>query len=92
MTVPLLEPREGLPPLIVTSAELADAIARLTDGTGPVAVDAERASGFRYGHRAFLVQVRRNGAGPVLIDPNWPAGCSDTRALASAPWSKKCSG
>ena len=81
MTVPLLEPREGLPPLIVTSAELADAIARLTDGTGPVAVDAERASGFRYGHRAFLVQIRRNGAGTVLIDP---IACPDLSQLDEA--------
>jgi ribonuclease D len=58
-----------MPPLIATSDELADAIDRLSGGTGPVAVDAERASGFRYGHRAFLVQLRRNGAGTVLIDP-----------------------
>ena len=37
--------------------------------TGPAAVDAERASGFRYGQRAFLVQFRREGAGTWLIDP-----------------------
>ncbi|MGN6793205.1 MAG: HRDC domain-containing protein [Streptosporangiaceae bacterium] len=81
MSVPLLEPREGLPPLIVTSAELTDAIARLSGGTGPVAVDAERASGFRYGHRAFLVQLRRSGAGTVLIDP---VACPDLSELDEA--------
>lgn len=81
MSVPLLEPREGLPPLIATSDELADAIDRLSGGTGPVAVDAERASGFRYGHRAFLVQLRRDGAGTVLIDP---VSCPDLSELDEA--------
>ncbi|WP_255417997.1 ribonuclease D [Geodermatophilus sp. TF02-6] len=47
-------------------AAYADALAA---GTGPVAVDAERASGYRYGQRAYLVQLRRAGAGTGLIDP-----------------------
>ncbi len=64
VSVPLLEPREGLPPLVATAADLAQATARLRAGTGPVAVDAERASGFRYGHRAFLVQFRRARPAP----------------------------
>jgi ribonuclease D len=81
VTVPLLEPREGLPPLIVTAAGLAEATERLAAGTGPVAVDAERASGFRYGHRAFLVQLRREGAGTVLIDP---VACPDLSGLDEA--------
>jgi ribonuclease D len=47
-----------------------DAAARLLDrGRGPFAVDAERASGFRYSNRAYLIQIRRAGAGTVLIDP-----------------------
>jgi ribonuclease D len=79
--VPLLEPRDGLPPLIVTADALAAAIARLGAGHGPVAVDAERASGFRYGHRAFLVQLRRRGAGTVLIDP---VACPDLSGLSVA--------
>ncbi len=81
----MLEPRDGLPPLIVTGEALAEAARELADGRGPVAVDAERASGFRYGHRAFLVQLRRCGAGTVLIDP---VACPDLsgvdRALADA--------
>ena len=36
---------------------------------GPVAIDAERASGFRYGSRAYLVQMRRADLGTVLLDP-----------------------
>jgi ribonuclease D len=41
----------------------------IADGTGPVAVDAERASGFRYSQRAYLIQVFRRGAGTFLFDP-----------------------
>jgi ribonuclease D len=69
VAVPLTEPREGVPEPITTEDELAEAIARLAAGTGPLAVDAERASGYRYGQRAYLVQLRRHGAGTVLIDP-----------------------
>jgi ribonuclease D len=79
--VPLLAPRDGMPPLVVT-VEALDAAARsLAAGSGPVAVDAERASGFRYGHRAFLVQFRRRGAGTVLIDP---VACPDLSGIDSA--------
>ena len=46
-----------------------DAARRLADGDGPVAVDVERASGFRYSQRAYLVQVYRRGAGVFLFDP-----------------------
>jgi ribonuclease D len=53
----------------------------LAKGEGPVAVDAERASGFRYGHRAFLVQLRRRGAGSMLIDP---VPCPDLSGLDAA--------
>jgi ribonuclease D len=67
--VPLLEPRDGLPPVVETEAALAEATERLARGWGPVAVDAERASGYRYGQRAYLVQLRRAGSGTVLIDP-----------------------
>jgi len=77
----LLEPRDGLPPLVSSPAALEAAIKALAGGTGPVAVDAERASGFRYGHRAFLVQFRRQGAGTVLIDP---VACPDLSALDAA--------
>ncbi len=78
---PLLEPRDGLPPLIASAEALAAATQALAGGTGPVAVDAERASGFRYGHRAFLVQFRRAGAGTVLIDP---VACSDLSGIDAA--------
>jgi ribonuclease D len=63
------EPRGGVPLVIGTPGGLERAAAALAAGTGPAAVDAERASGFRYGQRAFLVQIRREGAGTWLIDP-----------------------
>ncbi|WP_104165224.1 HRDC domain-containing protein [Arthrobacter sp. SX1312] len=65
----LTEPRDGVPLVIDTQAGLERAAAALAAGTGPAGVDAERASGFRYGQRAFLVQIRREGAGTWLIDP-----------------------
>jgi ribonuclease D len=66
---------------------LAHAAELLAAGTGPVAVDAERASGYRYTHRAYLVQLRREGAGTVLIDP-MPLGDLSVvgRAIADAEW------
>lgn len=45
------------------------AVEALAAGEGPVAVDAERASGFRYSQRAYLIQVFRRGAGTFLFDP-----------------------
>ena len=89
--IPLLEPRDGLPPVIESAAALDRAIEALVGGTGPVALDAERASGYRYGHRAYLVQLRRAGAGTMLIDPilcpdlsGIDAVLSDTEAVLHA--------
>jgi ribonuclease D len=79
--IDLLEPAEGLPPVTATAQDLAEAVARLAAGSGPIAVDAERASGYRYGQRAYLVQLRRAGAGTVLIDP---IGCPDLSGLDAA--------
>ncbi|MDJ1133595.1 ribonuclease D [Streptomyces iconiensis] len=79
--VPLLEPREGIPPVIVTDDELARVTSAFAEATGPVAVDAERASGYRYGQRAYLVQLRRQGAGTALVDP---VACPDLSGLDAA--------
>jgi ribonuclease D len=75
---PLLEPRDGIPPVVADADALAEVVAGFAAGTGPVAVDAERASGYRYGQRAYLVQLRRAGAGSALIDP---VACPDLSAL-----------
>lgn len=79
--VPLLEPREGIPPVTAGPKALAEVVSAFAAGTGPVAVDAERASGYRYGQRAYLVQLRRAGAGTALIDP---VACPDLSALGDA--------
>lgn len=73
------QPADGLPELTASSAAVADAVTRLAAGAGPIAVDAERASGFRYGQEAYLVQLRRQGSGTILIDPT---ACGDLSALA----------
>lgn len=67
--VPLACPAEGVPDVSITADEIARAADQLARGSGPFAVDAERASGFRYSNRAYLIQIRRHGAGTVLIDP-----------------------
>jgi ribonuclease D len=68
-SVPLLCPADGVPDVSVAADEIAVAAQTLARGTGPFAVDAERASGFRYSNRAYLIQIRRSGAGTILIDP-----------------------
>ncbi|MFD2764748.1 ribonuclease D [Micromonospora eburnea] len=67
--VPLTAPRDGTPTPVAAPSELDEVVARFAAGMGPVALDAERASGYRYSQRAYLVQLRRAGAGTVLIDP-----------------------
>lgn len=68
--------------LVIDDVEgLRAAAEQLTAGSGPVAVDVERASGFRYSQRAYLVQVFRRGAGGFLFDP--PA-IGDFTALQAA--------
>ena len=72
---------------ISTDAELAEAVRRLSAGTGPVAVDAERASGYRYSQRAYLVQLARAGSGIILIDPiAYPNLSPVQEAIGEAEW------
>lgn len=65
----LNEPAGGIPPVIIDHAGLRRAADALRSGQGSVAVDTERASGYRYSRRAYLVQLRREGAGTMLVDP-----------------------
>ena len=65
----LLAPRYGVPTLIDSDEGLRAAIQELALGIGPIAVDAERASGYRYSQRAYLIQIYRRGGGLHLIDP-----------------------
>lgn len=54
---------------ISSPPELIDACSHLSDLVGPIAVDAERASGFKYSQRAYLLQLYRRGGEILLIDP-----------------------
>lgn len=68
--LPLLaKPRVSDVRLVETVAQLADAIQLLSASTGPFALDAERASGFKYSQRAYLIQVHRLQTPIFLIDP-----------------------
>ncbi|MBI3429522.1 MAG: ribonuclease D [Actinobacteria bacterium] len=69
VAIPLLAPSDGTPPAITTESELEHAVATLASGSGPFAIDAERASGYKYSSRAYLIQIKRTGGGLHLIDP-----------------------
>jgi ribonuclease D len=65
----LKEPADGTPAVVADVTALAEACAKIAAGQGAIAVDTERASGYRYWPKAYLVQLRREGSGTVLIDP-----------------------
>ncbi|UTX54776.1 ribonuclease D [Leucobacter aridicollis] len=67
--------------MVTDDAELRRASALIAEGTGPFGVDTERASGFKYSNRAYLVQVFRRGAGTFLFDP---VAITDFAPLAAA--------
>jgi ribonuclease D len=69
VAIPLLQPSAGTPEIIDTEEAFRKAIDQLAKGSGPFAVDAERASGFRYSARAYLIQIKRIDGGLHLIDP-----------------------
>jgi len=84
---PLTEPRDGIPEVIDTAPALRRTVRALEAGTGDLAVDTERASGFRYGQRAFLLQIRREGSGTWLVDPETLDDLSPLRTFVNAqPW------
>ncbi|WP_436495996.1 HRDC domain-containing protein [Actinokineospora sp. HUAS TT18] len=65
----LTEPADGTPDVVADPEALRRAADLIAAGSGPIAVDTERASGYRYSQRAYLVQIRREGAGTFLVDP-----------------------
>ncbi len=84
---PLLTLRDGLPPIIETDEALAQVVEAVAGGTGPIGLDAERASGYRYSARAYLIQLRREGAGSALIDPLAFDDLADLNtAIGDAEW------
>jgi ribonuclease D len=73
VTVDVIDTREGY----------LQATAELAKGEGPLAIDAERASGFRYSQRAYLIQIFRRGAGTFLFDPPAVGDFSELNELIS---------
>ena len=68
--LPLLaSPRVEQIVLVEDPESLALAVQTLAASSGPFAVDAERASGFKYSQRAYLIQIHRLGTPIYLIDP-----------------------
>ena len=70
----LTAPEGGTPPLTEDARALSAALDELARGEGPIAIDAERASGFRYSSLVHLIQIFRRGGGLHLIDPIALAG------------------
>ena len=69
VATPLLRPADGVPAIIDTEAAFDAVLTQLSHGSGPFAFDAERASGYKYSARAYLIQIKRTGGGLHLIDP-----------------------
>lgn len=87
--LPLLSwPREGLPPVIDRVQMLLEWCARAARAPQePVAVDAERASSYRYSQDAYLVQLRTATAGTALWDPTaFAVPGTLARTLAGREW------
>jgi ribonuclease D len=69
-----------------SEATLAELVAAL-NGVKQVAIDAERASGFRYSQRAYLIQIAIRDLGIWLVDPVADIDLSDLIApLNSKTW------
>jgi ribonuclease D len=64
---------EQAPHVVVSAIDTREgylaAVEAIAAGNGPIAIDAERASGFRYSQRAYLIQIFRRGSGVFLFDP-----------------------
>lgn len=75
--------------LVDTPVALADAVNELTaqaDKQNDLAVDTERASGFRYSQRPYLIQIFTAATGTYLIDTVSVGDLQDfAQLLASAP-------
>ena len=82
----LRSPAEGVPDLIDSPTALEDAAHRLGRDNQPVAVDTERAQGYRYGGGAYLVQVRKDEVGSFLIDSRALPDLSSLAPTMTGPW------
>ena len=73
MLTPLLSPRAGTPEISADESSFEKVIKSLLAGNGPIAIDAERASGYRYSQRltpitvtsSIVVSSAKSGADPT---------------------------
>jgi ribonuclease D len=73
--------------VIATREAYLEATKAIASGTGPIGIDAERASGFTYSQRAYLIQIYRRGAGTFLFDPPMVGRFDElNEALANEEW------
>ncbi|GAB2447234.1 ribonuclease D [Conyzicola lurida] len=68
-TEPAVQAPHTVVDVIATREEYLAAVDAIAAGHGPIGIDAERASGYRYSQRAYLIQIYRRGAGTFLFDP-----------------------
>ncbi|WKD59159.1 HRDC domain-containing protein [Corynebacterium caspium] len=66
---PIKKPRGGIPKVLKTPGHYRRAAEILAAGVGPFAIDTERAATYRYDDRAFLIQIKRRGAGTFIFAP-----------------------
>ena len=88
-SVPLTEPR--LPVILVEANSELETLTHLLEAENtPLAIDAERASGFRYGQKAYLIQIGIRDVGIYLVDPVGDFESASwirfTKATNSRPW------
>ncbi|CAB4638568.1 MAG: ribonuclease D [Actinobacteria bacterium] len=81
--LPLLAaPRNPNVVLVESAQGLLSAIERLEKSAGPFALDAERASGFKYFQSAYLIQIHRAGSPIYLVDPQAVIADQGTNAFS----------
>ncbi len=82
----LATPRHGIA-VIDNTSDWSAALDALSAGSGPLALDVERASGFRYSQRPYLVQIYRRGTTNYLVDPiDVPDLSEFTTRFADVEW------
>ena len=79
-------PRDGIPEVISTIDALKEAAEKLGCSAMPLAVDVERAQGFRYGSSPYLLQLRREDVGSFLIDTAELSDLTILQPFIDAPW------
>ena len=79
--LPLLETPRAATKFVTDPNDLKVAVSALSSSEGPIAIDAERASGFKYSQRAYLIQIRGANTDIFMIDPVAP-GLVDSPAFA----------